>query len=119
MLIVYIIRFSIKFSKCANSITIPQYQVESFVFEATSKHSYSIDQGLAMLFWNKYDIAKSLADLHEYVPLTNEWTREDKVLFEQAFMFHGKNFNKIRQVVRKRTCISLPIYNSLILTHSV
>jgi hypothetical protein len=67
--------------------------------ESSSKHSYSIEQGLALLFWHNYDIVQSLADMNYYVPVPNEWSREDKILFEQAYMFHGKNFNKIRQVV--------------------
>ena len=39
--------------------------------------------------------------MKSYVPVPNEWTEEDKILFEQAYMFHGKNFTKIRQVVNR------------------
>ena len=31
--------------------------------------------------------------------LTEEWSMEDKVTFEQAFQFHGKNFQRIRTMV--------------------
>jgi hypothetical protein len=37
--------------------------------------------------------------MKSYVPVPNEWTKEDEILFEQAYMFHGKNFSKIKQVV--------------------
>jgi hypothetical protein len=30
----------------------------------------------------------------------DEWTKEDKVMFEQAYQFHGKCFHRIRQMVK-------------------
>lgn len=56
-------------------------------------------QALGMLFWHKHDIDKSLADLPNFTPFPDEWTVEDKVLFEQAFSFHGKSFHRIQQMV--------------------
>lgn len=52
-----------------------------------------------MLFWHKHNINKSLADLPNFTPFPDEWTVEDKVLFEQAFSFHGKSFHRIQQMV--------------------
>lgn len=52
-----------------------------------------------MLFWHKYDIENATADLQNYTPFPDEWTVEDKVLFEQGYQFHGKSFNRIRQMV--------------------
>jgi len=31
--------------------------------------------------------------------ITDEWSMEDKVLFEQAFGSHGKSFKRIQQMV--------------------
>ncbi len=42
--------------------------------------------------------------------MPNEWSREDKILFEQAYMYHGKNFNKIRQVLPDKTQANLVNY---------
>lgn len=56
-------------------------------------------QALGMLFWHKHNIEKSLADLPNFTPFPDEWTVEDKVLFEQAFSFHGKTFHRIQQMV--------------------
>lgn len=53
-----------------------------------------------MLLWHKHDVEKSLADLANFTPFPDEWTVEDKVLFEQAFGFHGKCFQRIQQMVR-------------------
>ena len=52
-----------------------------------------------MLYWHNHDIEKALSDMKNFVPAPDEWSNEDKILFEQAFLFHGKNFNKIRTVV--------------------
>lgn len=54
-----------------------------------------------MLLWHKHDVEKSLADLANFTPFPDEWTVEDKVLFEQAFGFHGKCFQRIQQMVSK------------------
>jgi hypothetical protein len=35
----------------------------------------------------------------KFVPKPDEWTQEEKILFEQAYSFNGKNFTKIKQIV--------------------
>ena len=57
-----------------------------------------------MLFWHKHCVEKALADLANFTPFPDEWTVEDKVLFEQAFSFHGKSFHRIRQMVCVKAC---------------
>ena len=74
-------------------------EIEKYLEIAVNKYSYNLEQALGLLFYNKYDIQKSFSDMSIFVPTPNEWTNEDKIVFEQAFMFHGKNFNKIKQVV--------------------
>ncbi|MEE6474017.1 hypothetical protein FKM82_010248 [Ascaphus truei] len=63
-----------------------------------------------MLFWHKHNIEKSLADLPNFTPFPDEWTVEDKVLFEQAFSFHGKSFHRIQQMLPDKTIASLVKY---------
>lgn len=60
-----------------------------------------------MLFWHKHNIEKSLADLPNFTPFPDEWTVEDKVLFEQAFSFHGKTFHRIQQMLPDKSIASL------------
>uniref|UniRef100_A0A8C4PEI8 REST corepressor 3 n=1 Tax=Dromaius novaehollandiae TaxID=8790 RepID=A0A8C4PEI8_DRONO len=67
-------------------------------------------QALGMLFWHKHNIEKSLADLPNFTPFPDEWTVEDKVLFEQAFSFHGKSFHRIQQMLPDKTIASLVKY---------
>lgn len=52
-----------------------------------------------MLFWHKHDLEKAVIDLANFTPFPDEWTLEDKILFEQAFQFHGKCFHRIKQMV--------------------
>ena len=44
------------------------------------------------------------------LPLPAEWTMEDKVTFEQAFHFHGKNFQRIRAMLPDKPISSLVKY---------
>jgi len=74
-------------------------KIDEYMSEAKEKHGYNMEQALGMLFWHKHSIEKALADLPNFTPFPDEWTVEDKVLFEQAFSFHGKSFHRIRQML--------------------
>eukprot|EP00066_Takifugu_rubripes_P001586 XP_003962861.2 PREDICTED: REST corepressor 1 [Takifugu rubripes] len=84
-----------------------QTQLDEYVSVAKEKHGYNMEQALGMLFWHKHNINKSLADLPNFTPFPDEWTVEDKVLFEQAFSFHGKSFHRIQQMLPDKTMASL------------
>uniref|UniRef100_A0A671MUU3 REST corepressor 1-like n=1 Tax=Sinocyclocheilus anshuiensis TaxID=1608454 RepID=A0A671MUU3_9TELE len=68
---------------------------------------FSALHALGMLFWHKHNIEKSLADLPNFTPFPDEWTVEDKVLFEQGFSFHGKTFHRIQQMLPDKSIASL------------
>ncbi|KAG8437949.1 hypothetical protein GDO86_008582 [Hymenochirus boettgeri] len=63
-----------------------------------------------MLLWHKHDVERSLADLANFTPFPEEWSLEDKVLFEQAFSFHGKCFQRIQQMLPDKLIPSLVKY---------
>ncbi|CAH2325177.1 REST corepressor 2 isoform X1 [Pelobates cultripes] len=63
-----------------------------------------------MLLWHKHDVERSLADLANFTPFPDEWSVEDKVLFEQAFSFHGKCFQRIHQMLPEKVIPSLVKY---------
>jgi hypothetical protein len=88
--------------------------VEDYISVAKEKYGYNSEQALGMLFWHKHDLEKALIDLSNFTPFPDEWSVEDKVLFEQAFQFHGKSFHRIRQMVNflDTTLIDLLHYNS-------
>ncbi|KAJ3603659.1 hypothetical protein NHX12_028403, partial [Muraenolepis orangiensis] len=71
------------------------------------KHGYNMEQALGMLLWHKHDVERSLADLANFTPFPEEWSVEDKVLFEQAFSFHGKSFHRIQQMLPDKLISSL------------
>ncbi|XP_026535997.1 REST corepressor 1 isoform X3 [Notechis scutatus] len=78
---------------------ISEAKLDEYIAIAKEKHGYNMEQALGMLFWHKHNIEKSLADLPNFTPFPDEWTVEDKVLFEQAFSFHGKTFHRIQQML--------------------
>ncbi|KAG7238054.1 hypothetical protein INR49_031408 [Caranx melampygus] len=80
----------------------PQYQAVVPDFDPEP-----VLQALGMLFWHKHNIEKSLADLPNFTPFPDEWTVEDRVLFEQAFSFHGKSFHRIQQMLPDKSMASL------------
>ena len=45
-----------------------------------------------------------------FSPFTEEWSMEDKVIFEQAFQYHGKNFQRIRAMLPDKPISSLVKY---------
>ncbi|XP_026196123.1 REST corepressor 1 isoform X1 [Anabas testudineus] len=89
-------------SSCLN-----QTQLDEYITIAKEKHGYNMEQALGMLFWHKHNIEKSLADLPNFTPFPDEWTVEDRVLFEQAFSFHGKSFHRIQQMLPDKSMASL------------
>lgn len=73
--------------------------VEEYIVLAKDKYGYNGEQALGMLFWHKHDLERATDDLANFTAFPDEWSAEDKVLFEQAFIFHGKNFRRIRRMV--------------------
>merc|ERR1712013_146609 len=68
------------------------------------------EQALGMLFWHKHDLDRAIQDLANFTPFPDEWSVEDKVLFEQAFQFHGKSFHRIRQMLPDKSIAALVKY---------
>ncbi|OXA60761.1 REST corepressor [Folsomia candida] len=85
-------------------------EIERYLEISRDKYQYSGEQALGLLFWHRYDVEKSLQDLGNFTPHPEEWTVEDKVLFEQAFQFHGKAFDRIRQMLPDKSMSNLIRY---------
>ncbi|XP_071779204.1 REST corepressor 2 [Centroberyx gerrardi] len=94
---------------CPNS-QISDAMLDEYILMAKEKHGYNMEQALGMLLWHKHDVERSLADLANFTPFPEEWTVEDKVLFEQAFSFHGKSFHRIQQMLPDKMISSLVKY---------
>ncbi|KAF4089186.1 hypothetical protein AMELA_G00063940 [Ameiurus melas] len=84
--------------------------LDEYILMAKEKHGYNMEQSLGMLLWHKHDVEKSLADLANFTPFPDDWTVEDKVLFEQAFSFHGKSFHRIQQMLPDKLISTLVRY---------
>ena len=59
--------------------------MDKYIHIAIDKYGYNREQALAMLFWHKHDMDRALQDLANFTPVPNEWSMDDKLLFEQAF----------------------------------
>ncbi|CAL8327113.1 unnamed protein product [Lota lota] len=94
---------------CPNT-HITDAMLDEYIVMAKEKHGYNMEQALGMLLWHKHDVERSLADLANFTPFPEEWSVEDKVLFEQAFSFHGKSFHRIQQMLPDKLISSLVKY---------
>ncbi|XP_014239877.1 REST corepressor 3 isoform X2 [Cimex lectularius] len=86
---------------------IPDQKLDNYIAVAKEKYGYNGEQALGMLFWHKHILQNALDDLPNFTPFPDEWTIEDKVLFEQAFQFHGKSFHRIRQMLPDKSVFTL------------
>ena len=68
--------------------------VEVYVQKSKKLYGYAEEQALGMLLFHDYDFDRAFADEANFVPDWEEWTCEEKVLFKEAFNFHGKDFGK-------------------------
>ncbi|XP_039293853.1 REST corepressor 1 isoform X2 [Nilaparvata lugens] len=85
-------------------------KLDEYISLAKEKYGYNGEQALGMLFWHKHDLERAILDLANFTPFPDEWTVEDKVLFEQAFQFHGKSFHRIRQMLPDKSIATLVKY---------
>ncbi|KAL2726112.1 REST corepressor 3-like isoform X1 [Vespula maculifrons] len=74
---------------------IPDQKLDEYIILAKEKYGYN---------------ERAVLDLANFTPFPDEWTVEDKVLFEQAFQFHGKSFHRIRQMLPDKSIASLVKY---------
>jgi len=100
----YHLELNCQWIACCVVLTVPNILpvvvVDDFCRVARFKHGYSEEQALGMLFWHKHDVERALNDLVNFAPFPDDWSTEDKVLFSQAFSYHGKSFHRIREMVR-------------------
>ncbi|KAF2358577.1 ELM2 domain [Trinorchestia longiramus] len=94
----------------APNSSLTEHQLEEYLWLAKDKYGYNAEQALGMLFWHRHDLERATTDLANFTPLPDEWTTEDKVLFEQAFAFHGKAFTRIRQMLPDKSIAQLVKY---------
>ena len=73
---------------------VSQVAIEVYVQKSKKLYGYEEEQALGMLLFHDYDFEKAFDDQINYVPDYEEWTCEEKVLFKEAFNFHGKDFDK-------------------------
>lgn len=73
--------------------------MEKYLHFASDRYNYNEEQALGMLFFHKHNIDSSKADLKEFAPINDAWSHQDKVIFEQALGYFGKDFRSILKLV--------------------
>ena len=85
-------------------------QIDNFVAAAIEKYKYTCEMALGMLFWHRHNLENASADLPNFTPKPDDWSLTDQVRFEQAYSFHGKAFNKIREMMPEKSVPQLVKY---------
>lgn len=86
------------------------FTVREYLHIAQEKYNYNPEQALGVLYWHKFDLECAMADLANYLPYPDEWSMEDRALFEQAYQFYNKNFHKINTLLPDKKISSLVKY---------
>jgi hypothetical protein len=81
-----------------------------YIDYARQKHHMNEEQALAILQICKYKISTGKLLMEQYTPEIDEWTVEEKFLFEQAYKFYGKTFSRIRQMLPEKSIAELVRY---------
>ena len=90
--------------------SISDHELSEYLTYARRKHRMNEEQALAILQICKYKLATSQLLMEQYTPETDQWTVEEKFLFEQAHRFYGKTFSRIRQMLPEKTIAELVRY---------
>jgi hypothetical protein len=99
---------AILFWKPTDSIN--DHDLMEYIDYARRKHRMNEEQALAILQICKYKLSSSQMLMEEYTPEMDEWTVEEKFLFEQAYKFYGKTFSRIRQMLPEKSIAELVRY---------
>lgn len=99
---------AILFWKPTDSIS--EQDLMDYIDFARRKHRMNEEQALAILQICKYKISTSYLLMEQYTPEIDEWTIEQKCLFEQAYKFYGKIFSRIRQMLPDKSVGDLVRY---------
>ena len=78
-------------------------QLDNYLNEIINEKSYGLEHAIRLLNAYDHDVRKSLVMANKFKPNIEEWSKEEKVMFEHAYWFHGKNFNKIKLMVKQET----------------
>lgn len=81
---------------------ISDVKLSNYLLAAKEKFGYNEEQALGMLFWHRHNLKNAITDLANFTPCPEDWSVEDRSLFEQAFQFHGKNFYGIRTMIPQK-----------------
>ncbi|CAF3647365.1 unnamed protein product [Rotaria sordida] len=89
---------------------INDHDLIDYINYAYKKHHMNEEQALTILQICKYKISTSKLLMEQYKPEIDQWTIEEKFLFEQAYQFYGKIFSRIKQMLPEKSIAELVRY---------
>eukprot|EP00126_Sphaerothecum_destruens_P002583 Sdes_comp16009_c0_seq1m5188 len=85
--------------------------LNEFLEYATSPlFKYSLDQALGVLFYHNLNLEQALLDLRLFCPLQEEWSFEEKEVFDRGAAYHHKNFKRIKHLLPNKSVAQLVKY---------
>lgn len=89
---------------------VDESKVDLYLKELSKQNYFNIENALAILYETNYDTEKAIELLKISDFNSNEWTKEDRLLFEQGLWYYGKNFHRINQLLPHKTHANLVSY---------
>ncbi|XP_044128628.1 REST corepressor 1-like [Bufo gargarizans] len=86
---------------------ITEAKLDEYITSAKALYGYDEVQALGWLLVHEHDMEAALADMPNFTPSAEEWTEEDKSLFEKAFDIHGKSFKDFQKMLPHKSCGSI------------
>ncbi|CAF0892671.1 unnamed protein product [Brachionus calyciflorus] len=93
-----------------NNEQIDESKIDTYLKELSKLNYFNIENALSILYTENYNTEKAISSLKNSGFSQIEWTKEDKVLFEQGMWYYGKNFHRINQLLPHKTHSNLVSY---------
>ncbi|XP_071989085.1 uncharacterized protein [Engystomops pustulosus] len=77
---------------------IPDDELDEYINITKTEHGYNEEQALALLHINNYDIKKAMSEIKDFMPITENWSDEEKRLFVKGLRIYGKRFHLIQKM---------------------
>lgn len=76
-------------------------KIDSFLKQISKDNNFNLENSLSVLYESGYDVDKAIDSIKscECSANSSEWSKQDKLLFEQGIWYYGKNFLRINQLV--------------------
>ncbi|XP_071989087.1 REST corepressor 3-like isoform X1 [Engystomops pustulosus] len=89
---------------------IPDDELDEYINITKTEHGYNEEQALALLHINNYDIKKAMSEIKDFMPITENWSDEEKRLFVKGLRIYGKRFHLIQKMIPQKSTAQIVKY---------